>query len=578
MIESYSKNPYKFLWRIWKPFPIATFSHILVIMGIPILCFFSPRFAKKMVEQLTMNSLDGFLFYAKSSIALGIFVAFIYRIHFYFVLTKMLPAASIAIGNEFISSLNKKNSFYLNNTSGEISNAMNLLNTGFSRFVEESQNIMTPIFVLIFGSFSLWLISPRFAIATISWFSIFVILILITRKESSIRSGKYYKQLGSNSGYLVDLLSNIFTIKIYNSWLLEKQFLEKRLEKSAIKYEDMMNLDSITRWGYSIGAVLLQIFNLSMIYIQVKNGKLKPTDCIIILSTNDLILNFCWRIHIGIVAMRQLVSQISEGLKIMEADLEEEKDLAPNLIIKRGDIEFDHVTFGYGEDLLFKDESVLIRGRSKVALVGSSGAGKSTFINLLLRIVEVTDGKVKIDGQDIREVNKKSLYDSISFVPQNLILFNRTILQNIIYPNKIINEKQRKEVIKAAELALIHDFIENLPDGYNTLVSEGSKNISGGQKQRILIARAFFKNSPIVILDEFSSALDIKTEDAICSNIAEMTDKTFIIITHRNKILSFVDKILFLENGKIVENGSLEELIALNGKFAELFKKQESLD
>lgn len=339
-----------------------------------------------------------------------------------------------------------------------------------------------------------------------------------------------------------------------------------------------MNLASITGWGYSIGAVLLQIFNLSMIYIQVKNGKLKPTDCIIILSTNDLILNFCKRIHIGIVAMRQLVSQISEGLKIMEADLEEEKDLAPNLIIKRGDIEFDHVTFGYGEDLLFKDESVLIRGRSKVALVGSSGAGKSTFINLLLRIVEVTDGKVKIDGQDIREVNKKSLYDSISFVPQNLILFNRTILQNIIYPNKIINEKQRKEVIKAAKLALIHDFIENLPDGYNTLVSEGSKNISGGQKQRILIARAFFKNSPIVILDEFSSALDTKTEDAICSNIAEMTDKTFIIITHRNKILSFVDKILFLENGKIVENGSLEELIALNGKFAELFKKQESLD
>ena len=161
-------------------------------------------------------------------------------------------------------------------------------------------------------------------------------------------------------------------------------------------------------------------------------------------------------------------------------------------------------------------------------------------------------------------------------VPQNLILFNRTILQNIIYPNKIITEEQKAEVTKAAKLALIDDFIESLPDGYDTLVSEGSKNISGGQKQRILIARSFFKNSPIVILDEFSSALDPKTEDEICSNIAKMTDKTFIIITHRNKILSFMDKILFLENGKIVENGSLEELIALNGKFAELFKKQES--
>ena len=576
MTKKYNKNSYKFLWQIWKLFPIAIFFHALVTLAIPILCFFNPRFAKKMIEHLSANSFDGFFFYARALIILGIFVAFIYRMHFYLVLTRMLPAASIAIGNEFVSSLNKKNSFYLNNTSGEISNAMNLLNTGFSRFVEESQNIMTPIFVLIFGSFSLWLISSKFAIATISWFCIFVILALLTKNELNIRSGKYYKQLGLNSGYLIDLLNNIFVIKIYNSWLLEKQFLEKELKISETKYKDMMNLVSIPGWGYSIGAILLQMFNLSMIYIEVKNGRLKPTDSIIILSTNELIFSFCWRIHTGIISMGQLISQISEGLKIMEADLEEEKDLAPNLLLKRGDIEFDRVTFGYGEDLLFKEESVVIPGGSKIALVGSSGGGKSTFVNLLLRMVEVIDGKVKIDGQDIREINKKSLYDNISFVPQNLILFNRTILQNIIYPNKIITEEQKAEVTKAAKLALIDDFIESLPDGYDTLVSEGSKNISGGQKQRILIARSFFKNSPIVILDEFSSALDPKTEDEICSNIAKMTDKTFIIITHRNKILSFMDKILFLENGKIVENGSLEELIALNGKFAKLFKKQES--
>lgn len=252
---------------------------------------------------------------------------------------------------------------------------------------------------------------------------------------------------------------------------------------------------------------------------------------------------------------------------------------APNakpLAVAHGAIACTHVTFKYADagnnDNVFTDLNLEIKAGAKVGLVGPSGGGKSTLTRLLLRFDDISEGSIEIDNQDIREVTQVSLRQQIAYVPQEPLLFHRTIRENIAYGNP---GATLAEVEEAARLAYAHEFITALPQGYSTTVGERGIKLSGGQRQRIAIARAILKNAPILVLDEATSALDSESEKAIQKALRKlMRGKTTVVIAHRLSTIQNMDRILVLDNGKIVEDGTHDELLATKGIYTRLWAHQ----
>ena len=247
---------------------------------------------------------------------------------------------------------------------------------------------------------------------------------------------------------------------------------------------------------------------------------------------------------------------------------------AKKINIGAGLIEFKNVTFHYeGQKSLFNNLSITLKSGESVGLVGYSGSGKSTFIKLILRLIEAQSGSILIDNQNIRKGKIHSLMNQLTVIPQDLCIFHRTIMDNIRFSKPDATDQ---EVIAAAQKAKCHEFICELPEGYESLVGERGVKLSGGQRQRLAIARAFLKNTPILLLDEATSSLDSLTESYIQHSLYNlMQNKTTIVIAHRLSTLKNMDRILVFNGGKIVEDGNLKILLNdKNGLFAKLWQMQ----
>jgi len=247
---------------------------------------------------------------------------------------------------------------------------------------------------------------------------------------------------------------------------------------------------------------------------------------------------------------------------------------AKKLKVVKGKIEFREVSFYYNKTRkVFEKFNLLIKGCQRVALIGPSGAGKTTVIKLLLRNHDVFGGKILIDGQDISKVTQESLWQNISLVPQDPILFHRSLMENIRYGKFDATDE---EVIEASKLAHCHEFINDLPEKYNTFVGERGIKLSGGERQRVAIARAILRNAPILILDEATSSLDSHSESLIQDALDKlMKDKTVIVIAHRLSTIVKMDRIVFIDNGEIIEDGTHQQLIEIkNGHYRKLWELQ----
>jgi len=269
----------------------------------------------------------------------------------------------------------------------------------------------------------------------------------------------------------------------------------------------------------------------------------------------------------GLAAARRIYDLIDKQDKILE-----DKNL-PALQISSGNIVFQNVNFSYSDNLRILDNiNILINGRSKIGIIGESGSGKSTIINLIPRFFNLTDGKILIDKQDIAKVRLSSLRKAISIVSQDTILFDETIKKNIAYAKK---DSTDDEIYKSSQSAGIHDFINSLKNKYETLVGENGVKLSGGQKQRISIARAFLKNSPIILLDEATSSLDSDSEEIISKALNELTkNKTTLIISHKLSTIITCEKIYVINKGKIIGEGTHQELIKNSTYYRNLYDKQ----
>ena len=254
-------------------------------------------------------------------------------------------------------------------------------------------------------------------------------------------------------------------------------------------------------------------------------------------------------------------------------EVDDKKD-ASELEIKGGQVEFDNVHFGYDDSRkILNGVSFTVESGKTIAIVGPSGAGKSTISRLLFRFYDVQDGAIRIDGQDIRDTTQSSLRSSIGIVPQDTVLFNDSIRYNIAYGRPNANDD---DVLRAAKMAHIHEFVQKLSDGYDSIVGERGLKLSGGEKQRVAIARTILKNPSILLFDEATSALDSATEQDILQSLKEVSKgHTTLVIAHRLSTVVAADEILVIKDGGIAERGPHKELLKKNGIYAEMWERQQ---
>jgi ABC-type multidrug transport system fused ATPase/permease subunit len=421
-----------------------------------------------------------------------------------------------------------------------------------------------------------YLAHPRFALALVVWSLVYVPanVFFVTRLHGL--SFRYAESSSRLRGQMVDSASNIDTVRTSG---------EAEYERGHIgEYVGHQRVSHLREWWWSewvlvANGLLLAGFILSMLVIGmrlIESGAISVGSLVMVVTIVIALEQRMFFLGQNLTQAVSYYGQVGEGLKeLLEAHEIVDRPGARPLVVSRAAIAFEKVRFAYREQTVFPgDFSLAIAGGQKVGLVGHSGAGKSTLVALLLRQFELQEGRICIDGQSIADLTLDSLRKAVALVPQTTSLFHRTILENIRYGRL---EATDAEVMEAARLARADAFIDLLPDKYQTRVGERGVKLSGGQRQRISIARALLRGAPILLLDEATSALDSESEAAIQSALVGlMRHKTVIAIAHRLSTLRAMDRIVVLEEGRIVEDGRHGDLVERGGVYAGLWNSQVS--
>jgi ATP-binding cassette subfamily B protein len=471
--------------------------------------------------------------------------------------------------------LDQSHYFYQNNFAGSLSNRVNDVIVHVPTLVKIFlDNFFSHGISVIFAVFTVLSVGGTFAIGMIFWVLSFVFISCFLSRHGARLADDAAEQKTTVIGAIVDVLMNIMNVRLFNG----KSDEYGRLDK---KFSDYVSLDQKMKWFY---LVIYFLQGLSFAIFQgicfwwlidgFSKGVITPGDFSLITTINLSIVGNLWYLSKDIKDFSESYGAVVQGLRSIEADIElQDAPDAQSLVVTGGEIVFEKVRFHYKGALpFFNDKSVVIPPGQKVGLVGPSGSGKSTFASLLLRMFELNSGRILIDGQDIAYVTQESLRNAIAMIPQETVLFHRTLMENIRYSKRSASDQ---EVIIAAQMACAHDFIMRQPEGYNMIVGERGGKLSGGQRQRIAIARAFLKKPKILILDEATSALDSITELEVQYALHRLMEHTTtIVIAHRLSTLEKMDRILVFDQGKIVEDGTHAQLLANQGLYANLWNAQ----
>ncbi len=420
----------------------------------------------------------------------------------------------------------------------------------------------------------LFLKIPVLAYAFLIWSVLYVFITLLFIRKKIAYDTQEAAADSFVTGRFSDAILNVLNIKIFSSDRKEginfKSITddEERKRRRAWYFANFQNI---------MQSVMMAALQILVLYLNIHfwyEGRISLGMFVLIQTYMFGLFDILWSLGRSLTKAMKSMTDMQEVVDIFDTPLDITDPARPeNLKIRRGHIIFDKLSFSYGEsNSVLKDFNLEIAPGKRIGLVGHSGTGKSTITKLLLRFINTTEGNIVIDGQNIKNIAQNDLRSVISYVPQESILFHRTIRENIAYSKP---DATKEEIINVAKKAHAHEFISNLKYGYNTLVGERGVKLSGGERQRVAIARAMLKNSPILILDEATSSLDSISESYIQDAFNElMKGKTTIVIAHRLSTIQKMDKIIVLEKGKIVEQGTHKELLEKKGAYADLWKHQ----
>lgn len=569
------------LGQFWHGISVARWSFfvsIILVLAVQIVRIFIPLFYKKFFDILGGSTNVAADVAALTQIIFVVLIIHmadwtVMRVAIFIFETMEAKVIAKLKQNSFNYMIGHSHSFFANSFTGSLVQKVNRFSRAFESLVDSLTFNLIPLIVIMVGSIWVtWTVFPTVAYILIIW----VMLITAASITYSSWKLKYDKAVAESdsktTGYLADAITNNNPVSFFTGHNYEmsgfKNVSEDQVRKTLISWRLGEIID-----GLQVLLIFLVEFFVFYFAIKYWSQGLITVGTFVLAQTYIIgLANQLWNVNRIIRTVYQALADSKEMVEILLTP-HEIKDLsnASKLEIKNGEIEFKNVSFGFkDENKILNNLNLKIKPKEKLALVGHSGSGKTTFVRLIMRLYNINSGEILIDNQDISKVTQESLREQISFVPQDPVLFHRSLLENIRYGRRDATDEEVKE---ASKLAHCDEFIENLPLKYDTLVGERGIKLSGGERQRVAIARAILKKAPILIFDEATSSLDSYSESLIQDALENlMKSSTTIIIAHRLSTVKKMDRIIVMDKGEIVEDGTHEKLLdANNGNH--LYKK-----
>ena len=467
--------------------------------------------------------------------------------------------------------------FHSNKFGGSLVSQTNKLVGAVESFWDTIIWSILPLVVSLVGSIIvlstlLW----QYALFLLIFSIVFSLVVYYGSKPMAKLTKKEAKASNKLNGQLADVISNVLAVKSSGAEATEQKFFTKTVSSWRNSSLDVMRGFLKVSTIYSSINMVIKIGAIAFAVYAAQNDLVSVASVYLIITYTGSVAHELWNMNGIMRNYNRIIGNANDMVEILQTPTTLIDKSDSKLKVTNGEISMDKITFTHDEgqgDTLFHDFSLEIKPGEKIGLVGASGSGKTTLTKLLLRFADIDSGKITIDGQDISEVTQASLRAKIAYVPQEPLLFHRSVRENIAYGRPDATDA---EIEEAAKKAGAYDFIVGLKDGFDTMVGERGIKLSGGQRQRVAIARAILKDAPILVLDEATSALDSESEALIQKSLETlMENRTSIVIAHRLSTIAKLDRIIVLKDGKIVEDGSHDELInKKRGVYAKLWARQ----
>lgn len=473
---------------------------------------------------------------------------------------------------------NQSMTFHNSRFGGSLVSQTSRFVSGYSGLVDVLTYALWPTVVSVVLTIAILApIAPSFVAILCAMLVLYVVLAYRMYKRILVLASDASNAQNKLSGVLSDAVTNILAVKTYGREDFERETFT-RADRDAMAAENR-NMRATMRRGFTTSFLITIIMFIVSIFVSGGNawfGISAGTLVMMFTYTYHLTMNFNY-FNSMMARINHALGDAAEMTRVLdEPTLVADDEGAQPLVVREGTIDFEHIGFRYPDaqedDRVFSDLNLHIPAGQRVGLVGRSGSGKTTLTKLLLRLDDVQEGQVLVDGQDVSHCTQQSLRQQVAYVPQEALLFHRTIRENIAYGRPAASED---EIRSAAVRANALEFIERLPQGFDTLVGERGVKLSGGQRQRVAIARAILVDAPILVLDEATSALDSESEALVQGALENlMHGRTAIVVAHRLSTVASLDRIVVLSHGRVVEDGTHHELVDAGGEYADLWDRQ----